>query len=417
MGRATPSLNLIQLIIVGSASLTIAVLHPLVLVFIPTSIENFHNLDTLCLAIFTLDAAHQAFLYTQKVQNNKQRGADRFFIGLDIAVLFPMAWPVFYSTPSIIVLVPLLKLVSINRRLVHSNRQFDLNPMFLRLSLFTVWALVLAHLAACGWISLENESSSITFDQSTYIHALYWAITTLTTVGYGDISPHTDVLKVYTMLVMLVGVGVYGFVVGNIASLFANLDLAQQSFRSRVDNVMAYLKYQNTPKDLQRRAQQYFDYLWDSQVGHRDDRVLEDLPDAMREDVNIHLQRTLVKNVPFFREADDSFIHALIPKLVPQVWVPGQTIFEAGESGTHMYFVSSGVIKIYSAQGAYLNTLRDGDFFGEIALIKPVTRQASVRSHSYCTTSALSRDDLQTLLKHFPDFKEHIESTIESYCI
>ena len=57
--------------------------------------------------------------------------------------------------------------------------------------------------------------------------AVYWAITTLTTVGYGDITPSTNLAKLFTMSIMVLGVGVYGFVIGNIAQILGDQESLQ----------------------------------------------------------------------------------------------------------------------------------------------------------------------------------------------
>ena len=47
----------------------------------------------------------------------------------------------------------------------------------------------------------------------SWLDSLYFSVTTLTTVGYGDFAPHTDIGKIFTMVYLLVGIGVlFGFI-------------------------------------------------------------------------------------------------------------------------------------------------------------------------------------------------------------
>lgn len=54
-------------------------------------------------------------------------------------------------------------------------------------------------------------------------------VTTIATVGYGDITPSTDIQRIYTIFVIMLGAGVYATVIGNIASILENIDLDKAS--------------------------------------------------------------------------------------------------------------------------------------------------------------------------------------------
>src|ERR1700742_2714335 len=64
------------------------------------------------------------------------------------------------------------------------------------------------------WIVMSNIQDASVFDK--YIISLYWAFTTMTTVGYGDVTPYTMSEKIYAMFSMLIACGVFAYVVGSI---------------------------------------------------------------------------------------------------------------------------------------------------------------------------------------------------------
>jgi hyperpolarization activated cyclic nucleotide-gated potassium channel 2 len=97
---------------------------------------------------------------------------------------------------------------------------------FARLLKSLVMILVLTHFVACIWFFLARMDE---FHYDTwvvryglqdkpngelYLYSYYWAITTLTTVGFGDISGGNSMERVFCMLWMMVGVGFYSFTVG-----------------------------------------------------------------------------------------------------------------------------------------------------------------------------------------------------------
>ena len=57
----------------------------------------------------------------------------------------------------------------------------------------------------------------------------HWTITTLTTVGYGDISPQNNVERLYSNFVMIAGIFIYSYIIGAVAGLISNLDAEQNA--------------------------------------------------------------------------------------------------------------------------------------------------------------------------------------------
>ena len=62
-------------------------------------------------------------------------------------------------------------------------------------------------------------------DSYQYLVCLYWALQTLTTVGYGDVTPRSAAEKVTGLIWMIIGVGFYSFTIGNLASIFNSIDI------------------------------------------------------------------------------------------------------------------------------------------------------------------------------------------------
>jgi voltage-gated potassium channel len=84
------------------------------------------------------------------------------------------------------------------------------------LTLFLAVASMLVFLSAVGIYHFENEAQPKIF--SSVPHSLWWAIVTLTTVGYGDAVPITAFGRIFTFFVLLVGLGVIAVPSGLFAS-------------------------------------------------------------------------------------------------------------------------------------------------------------------------------------------------------
>ena len=135
-------------------------------------------------------------------------------------------------------LMKLAKMVPLIRKW---RNVLHINPSVFRMLLFFFLIFLAAHWMACGWIALNPEPLGDDF-QRTYLQALYWVITTMTTVGYGDITPSTNAQIVYAMFVMIGGVGTYGYVIANLANFLRNIDTAKMDFlrNGRGQCILAY---------------------------------------------------------------------------------------------------------------------------------------------------------------------------------
>ena len=107
-----------------------------------------------------------------------------------------------------------LKLIRYNRAL----ERFHIATRVIKeeIVLFSVMTGVLLFISASGIYYFENEAQPALF-QSIF-HSLWWAIVTLTTVGYGDVYPITVGGRIFTFFVLLIGIGVVTVPAGLFAS-------------------------------------------------------------------------------------------------------------------------------------------------------------------------------------------------------
>jgi hypothetical protein len=309
-------------------------------------------------------------------------------------------------------LARLFKLLRIQSLISKWRNHESVNPSVLRLGVFFFWILLIAHWVACMWIFIAIFERLETIP--TYLDSIYWCITTLTTVGYGDISPVTDLQKILTMIAMILGVGVYGFVIGNIASLLSNIDVVKTEFLKQMEDINSFLTYKSVPKRLKQKVQNYYQYVWHNRMAHCEYEVLSNLPPSLKNEISLHMHRNLIEQVPFFKNIDKCFLCEIIQLLKQTVFLPGDFIFRKGDVGNCMYFIGTGSVNVLLDDGStILATLKAGDHFGEIALIKKVARTRSVISNEYCILYALDKDDFDRLLEKFPQFKKHILETIK----
>jgi voltage-gated potassium channel len=303
----------------------------------------------------------------------------------------------------------LLKLFRVGALMSTWRRRTIQNSSKLRLAFLFFWLGVSAHWIACGWLALWESIPQLASPRDSYLRALYWGIETLTTVGYGDIVPQTPRETVYTICVMIFGISVYGFIIGNVASLLSNIDPARSKYLEQMETINAFMRYRAIPVHLQHRIRDYYAYLWDKRLGHDETAILESLPPGLSTEISLYLKRDIIEKVPIFQGASDLFIRDVALQMRPAVYMPGDFIFVAGEKGNEMYFINRGVAEAMSPEGEILSTMTDGDFFGEIALFLGYPRTASVKAITYCDLYRLDREMFDHVLENYPEIAEQME--------
>ena len=406
-------------------TVAVTIVAPLVLIFnieMTAFLVFFDFLVTLSFACDIIIQFNTAYKSHLDLVTDRKAIAKHYLKGwffFDLVATLPFSW-FFYSRYSrlnkvlrFFRLARLFKLFGSSKTLNRARKLSFVNPSIMRLFILVFWILIVGHLVACGWIfigGVGTYSSTYTSNADVYLEAFYWTITTLTTIGYGDITPSTPVQFIYVIFVMLLGAAIYGFIIGNIANIIANIDVAKSQFREKMENIDTFLKYRDIPGDLQKRIHDYYDYLWDSRRGYEESKLLEDLPTSLKTQVAFFLNRDIIEKVPLFKNASKEFVRDIILNLKPVIYTPGDSVVTFGEIGYEMYFISRGEVDVTNEDGSITYaTLTSGQFFGEIALLLSTPRTATVKARDYCDLYILDKDTFSNILQRYPRFAKTVE--------
>jgi len=184
--------------------------------------------------------------------------------------------------------------------------------------------------------------------------AMWWGMATLTTVGYGDVSPITPIGQLFGIITMVIGIGMFALPAGIIATGFSN--------------------------EMDR--------------------------------MNFTVNWKLVAKVPLFKKLDAPHIADIVSLLTPKIIPANYAILKLGEKAQSMYFIVSGQLEVHLSDGFVI--LESGDFFGEMAILNDTVRNANVFSKTECKLLELKSEQLKYLMNMHPELNSKIENIINA---
>ena len=150
------------------------------------------------------------------------------------------------------------------------------------------------------WLTMANIQDAPIFDK--YIISLYWAFTTMTTVGYGDVSPYTMGEKIYAMFSMLIACGVFAYVVGSIETIARRSNTMAAIFKEKILHVNQFLMHKQIPKYLRLKVRRYLEYMFEYKKQYKlsEIEVLNMLNENLKDQVIVHLNGRMLKKTRIF---------------------------------------------------------------------------------------------------------------------
>ncbi|OMJ72486.1 hypothetical protein SteCoe_29082 [Stentor coeruleus] len=286
-------------------------------------------------------------------------------------------------------------------------------------SKLVIFAYMIAHWTACLWYYISYIDSQThpetwitrayfeTGDNfEIYVTSLYWAFTTMATVGYGDISPVTNNEITFAIVAMGVACAMFAYTIGSIGGLVSKQTADQNIYREQCVAINAYMKNQKLPNELRFRARRYLDYIWDhlKQSLMGENEILGLLSEPLREEIFVHTRGQTLCVCPIFNNFQKHFLLQLTKLLDPKTFAPSDVVFEQGEKSTTMYFIQNGLIELYHSETqSIFRELQQGNYFGEISLFTLKPRCCSSRCIEFVETLSLTRENMEGLLERNPE--------------
>ena len=309
---------------------------------------------------------------------------------------------------------------------------------YLRIAKLFAGFIYFAHIYACvfyyvgveqidnynGWIA-HNEFVQLNSDTlNLYISAIYYSLETISTIGYGDITPRTISERSLFIPFIMISTLMYATIFGNIAYVTDIIAATTRRYQHRMDNTREFCGAYGISNDksegrLGAKIRKYAVQDWLYTKGFDTKRILHGIPTTVQAQVLRHLYGSLIKSVPLFSECSDKFLDAMVLRLKLQLCLKNDCLFKEGDKSRDMYFIRDGTVEVamddpVTGIEIVVNILSANDsnpFFGEISLLLGELRTASVRAVTKCVLATLTEHDFFEVLEMFPDEENSLRAT------
>uniref|UniRef100_A0A665TSD7 Voltage-gated delayed rectifier potassium channel KCNH4 n=1 Tax=Echeneis naucrates TaxID=173247 RepID=A0A665TSD7_ECHNA len=362
-----------------------------------------------------------------------------FFVDLVAALPFDLLYAFNITVTSLVHLLKTVRLLRLLRLLQKLDRYSQYSAMVLTL-LMSVFAL-LAHWMACIWymIGRKEIETSVSWDigwlhelgkrletpyinstvggptvRSSYIAALYFTLSSLTSVGFGNVCANTDAEKIFSICTMLIGALMHALVFGNVTAIIQRMYSRRSLYHTRMKDLKDFIRVHSLPQQLKQRMLEYFQTTWSVNNGIDANELLHDFPDELRADIAMHLNKDILQ-LPVFKGASRGCLRSLSLHIKTSFCVPGEYLIRQGDALHANYFVCSGSLEVLK-DNMVLAILGKGDLIGSDlpGTDQVIKTNADVKALTYCDLQYISVRGLREVLELYPEYASVFASDIHN---
>ncbi|XP_065200831.1 potassium voltage-gated channel subfamily H member 8 isoform X3 [Planococcus citri] len=348
-------------------------------------------------------------------------------------------------------LLKLTRLLRLARLLQKMDRYSQYSAMILTLLMLSF--TIVAHWLACiwyviaekerskfpkdwdlGWLHTLADRLKISVDAITYgeayITALYFTCSSLTSVGFGNVSANTSSEKIFSICTMLIGALMHAVVFGNVTAIIQRMYSRRSLYQSKWRDLKDFLTLHQIPDELKQRMQDYFQTMWSLNHGIDIHETLKEFPEELRGDVSMHLHREILQ-LPIFERAAQGCLKLLSLHIRTNFCAPGEYLIHKGDALSSIYYLCNGSMEVVH-DDMVVAILGKGDLVGcDISTwLQPnangqgsggntgpndtiVKSSCDVKALTYCDLKCINMQGLIDVLRLYPEYQQEFAHDIQ----
>ncbi|XP_072743339.1 voltage-gated delayed rectifier potassium channel KCNH8 isoform X2 [Anoplolepis gracilipes] len=347
-------------------------------------------------------------------------------------------------------LVKLTRLLRLARLLQKMDRYSQYSAVIL--TMLMLFFILVAHWLACiwyviaekerlrndkdwdlGWIHTLAERLKISVQNVThtesYITALYFTCSSLTSVGFGNVSANTFSEKFFSICTMLIGALMHAVVFGNVTAIIQRMYSRRSLYQTKLRDLKDFLVLHQIPEELKQRMQDYFQTIWSLNHGIDIHETLKQFPEELRGDVSMHLHREIL-NLPIFETASQGCLKLLSLHIRNNFCAPGEFLIHKGDALSYIYYLCNGSMEVVQNDmvvailgkgdlvGCDINVHlqygnNGGGTTGTGSVDVVVKSSCDVKALTYCDLKCIHMQGLVEVLRLYPEYQHEFAHDIQ----
>ncbi|BES95559.1 PAC [Nesidiocoris tenuis] len=340
-------------------------------------------------------------------------------------------------------LLKLTRLLRLARLMQKMDRYAQYSAMILTLLMFSF--TLMAHWLACiwyviaekerarhasdwdlGWIHTLADRLKVDIDNvsrsESYITALYFTCSSLTSVGFGNVSANTSPEKIFSIITMLIGALMHAVVFGNVTAIIQRMYLRRSLYQTKWRDLKEFLVLHQIPNVLKQRMQDYFQTMWSLNHGIDINQTLKEFPEELRGDVAMHLHREILQ-LPIFESASQGCLKLLSLHIKSNFCAPGEYLIHKGDALAYFYYLCNGSMEVVQNDmvvailgkgdlvGCDINLHLQGASNGAPEVV--VKSSCDVKALTYCDLKCIHIPGLIDVLRLYPEYQQMFARDIQ----
>lgn len=257
-----------------------------------------------------------------------------------------------------------------------------------------------------SWVSMHGWDYLTPPQQ--YVVSIYFVMTTILTIGFGDLTPKISQERIIVIFIQLIGVMINGYIISMmVSSLY---DPIGSNFLNSYRGFVDFMNFKEIPKNLVNEIIHFFQERWNQTRGADDlKEVLKFVPETVRDHLKLDMTRQCLSQVSMMQVANEKLLIGFSNAMNITTFAPGEIIFKEGEIYPELYLLKSGNIRLDSSENQTMVINNDNRIcLGELELFLDIPRKMTASALTFVEVWIIERNNLLASFAHSRELRQEL---------